>query len=146
MIIYTIGHGRTDIDEFIGFLQRYNIELLVDVRSVPFSRWAPLHNKNSIKKFLQDKGIRYLWRGNVLGGLDSDVSEKKYQDEMDLLIQGSTKKTIALMCSEIDHTKCHRYYKLTRYLELKNLSVSHIKRDGLLAKKEVNHEQLGLFK
>ena len=44
MTIYTIGHSTRGIDDFIRILDAYNIEVLVDVRSVPRSHYAPQFN------------------------------------------------------------------------------------------------------
>ncbi|MGN6177950.1 MAG: DUF488 family protein [Mucilaginibacter sp.] len=38
-IIYTIGHGNRKTDDFIYLLKKYEIELLVDVRTYPYSRF-----------------------------------------------------------------------------------------------------------
>ena len=39
--IYTIGHSTHPIEEFLDVLRAYNIQLLVDVRTVPRSRKNP---------------------------------------------------------------------------------------------------------
>ncbi|MDQ5820285.1 MAG: DUF488 domain-containing protein [Actinomycetota bacterium] len=37
----TIGHGRRSLDELVGLLREAEIETLIDVRRVPFSRRNP---------------------------------------------------------------------------------------------------------
>jgi uncharacterized protein (DUF488 family) len=41
MIIYTIGHGNRNIEEFIKILKYYDIELVVDVRRFPTTDLLP---------------------------------------------------------------------------------------------------------
>ncbi len=43
--IFTIGHSNHDMLHFLGILRRHRIEMLVDVRSEPYSRYAPQFNK-----------------------------------------------------------------------------------------------------
>lgn len=38
-MIYTVGHSNHPIERFLGLLQRHGIELLADVRSMPYSRY-----------------------------------------------------------------------------------------------------------
>ena len=46
--IYTIGHGRHAFKDFLGLLQKYDIEFLCDVRSVARSRaFQPTHAENT---------------------------------------------------------------------------------------------------
>ena len=47
--IYTIGHSTWPIDEFNKILQAYEIELVVDVRTIPGSRHNPQFNGNELK-------------------------------------------------------------------------------------------------
>ena len=41
MDVYTIGHSTHTEDEFITILKAYNIEMLVEVRSYPGSKYVP---------------------------------------------------------------------------------------------------------
>lgn len=85
MAIYTIGHSTHTQDEFIEILKAYDIELLVDVRSLPGSNYVPHFNQDNMKKWLKKvvlcismrlilvedaiskkKLIINLWRGGVI--------------------------------------------------------------------------------
>lgn len=35
--IYTVGHSNLHIDHFIGIIKKNNINMIIDIRSVPFS-------------------------------------------------------------------------------------------------------------
>lgn len=64
--IYTIGYtlfqkGSTiDIENLFGTLKIYDINFLVDVRSVPFSRHYPQCNANNMKFAARSLGIPYM--------------------------------------------------------------------------------------
>ena len=39
--VFTIGYGGRETDDFIALLNEYEIDTLGDVRSQPYSRFAP---------------------------------------------------------------------------------------------------------
>ena len=47
--VYTIGHSNHTLETFLGLLQSHHIEVLIDTRSSPFSRYAPHFNWDSVK-------------------------------------------------------------------------------------------------
>ncbi|MHC9538269.1 MAG: DUF488 family protein [Vulcanimicrobiota bacterium] len=59
-IIYSAGHSNRSLSVFLGMLRKYEIELLVDVRSLPRSRYNPHFNKDSFEVSLKEIGISYL--------------------------------------------------------------------------------------
>ena len=67
-IIFTVGHSTRLIDEFIGLLQMHGIKEIVDVRSVPMSRYNPQFNTDTLAKSLKEAHIRYKHL-TKLGGL-----------------------------------------------------------------------------
>jgi len=62
-IVYTIGHGNLELPEFLRLLKKYDIEVLVDVRSVPLSKYVPQYNVKNIREELKKAGIEYIFRG-----------------------------------------------------------------------------------
>lgn len=113
--IYSIGHSNLKIEEFISELKEHNIEVLVDLRSHPYSRYVPHFNKDRLQGSLDDEKIEYTYFGNKLGGrppegIENFVRTQKFIDnisELLTILDGKGKNT-ALMCSEIDHNNCHR--------------------------------------
>ena len=57
--IYTIGYGNRSISDFIQILKDNQIQVVVDVRSVPYSRYRPAFNSKALAKNLTDAGIGY---------------------------------------------------------------------------------------
>jgi hypothetical protein len=67
-VIYTIGHSTHPIDEFIQILKAYEIEEVVDVRTIPESRHNPQLNEDTLPEELHKHDIGYT-RMEGLGGL-----------------------------------------------------------------------------
>ncbi len=118
-IVLTIGHSTRTLAEFIGLLQAHGATRVVDVRTVPRSRYNPQFNKTSLPGSLKKSGLGYIHLPG-LGGLrhskcDSvnlgwhNASFRSYADYMqtpefeqsfDELIQLANQERIVLMCAE----------------------------------------------
>jgi uncharacterized protein (DUF488 family) len=152
-IIYTVGHSNHEIEDFLALLDRHAVELLIDVRSSPYSRYVPQANRESLARSLEAAGITYCWMGDRLGGkpqgvvADHDrlrVSSSFEQGITALLAQAAERRT-AIMCSEGDHRHCHRYTLITPVLLDLDTRVLHIQPDGSLVDEEEQPRQLALF-
>ncbi|MCZ9637745.1 DUF488 domain-containing protein [Pseudomonas putida] len=55
--IWTIGHSTRPIDEFLGLLNEYQIETVVDVRRFPGSRKYPQYGKEQLEITLAENSI-----------------------------------------------------------------------------------------
>ena len=71
-IIYTVGHSNHTIDHFLLLLRRHGISAIGDVRSIPYSRFAPHFNRRDLSVALRTAGITYVFLGRELGGLTDD--------------------------------------------------------------------------
>ncbi len=126
-ILWTIGHSTRPISEFVSLLKAHGIQQLVDVRTVPRSRYNPQFNTETLTKSLAGAAIHYRHSGS-LGGLrkpkkDSinigwrNASFRGYADYMqtepfsealkELMAFGANNKT-AIMCAEAVPWRCHR--------------------------------------
>lgn len=122
--IFSIGHSNRPISEFIERLKANNITMLVDVRTKPYSRYCPWFNKSSLASFLAAQGIVYAYHGHNLGGLGENVDYDKTLDELVVL---SEFERIAIMCSEADFNKCHRYTMIEPDLINRGVELEHIR-------------------
>jgi len=125
--IYTIGHSKRTLEQFIDLLKAHAIRQVVDVRTIPKSRHNPQFNKEGLAKSLRNVKIGYRHM-KQLGGLrhpktDSqnlgwvNLSFRRFADYMDsaafagaiekLKAVASRKKT-AIMCAEAVPWRCHR--------------------------------------
>ena len=58
--LFSIGHGNKDVSELIEQLHHFNIEYLIDVRSVPYSKFHPQFNKEQLMHSINQIGnIKY---------------------------------------------------------------------------------------
>jgi uncharacterized protein (DUF488 family) len=143
--IYTIGYGNRSIEAFIQLLQKYEIQILIDVRTNPFSRFNPEFRSKKLELHLINNGICYLFLGCELGGKPSDLDcytndEVDYQkiQSKDFFANGITEVMninreglkIALMCAEQSPVHCHRKVLIGDYLKTKGFNVIHIDKDG----------------
>jgi len=143
--IYTIGHSNKPVEELIVLLEVSEVHVLVDVRSVPYSRHSPQANRDSIERAVTERGILYIFMGDELGGRPDGVDvvdDFGYQDYSMLvqyepfqrgigrLLKGAEQHRICLMCSEEDPAKCHRGAAISRVLADAGLDVHHSRHDG----------------
>ena len=145
--LYSIGHSSQTQEEFLALLTSYGINCIVDVRSVPASKYSPQFNQENLKWFLKNHGIQYLHFGDEFGARRTDsidengqvnfeiaVKTPNFQQGVVRLMRGLEKGyQIALMCSEADPLECHRFSMVSRYFYDLGLDVQHILKDGTLA-------------
>jgi uncharacterized protein (DUF488 family) len=149
--IFTIGHSNHELGKFIELLKASKIEVLVDIRSNPYSRYASQFNKDSLTTAIQASGIRYLFIGKELGGRPKDrefydsegqilyplLSESPlFLEGIERLINGMKTYRVALMCSEENPANCHRYLLVGRVLEDRGVMVFHIRGNGNIQSKD----------
>jgi uncharacterized protein (DUF488 family) len=142
--IYTIGHSNHTSDVFVHLLKQHEIQLLVDVRSKPVSRFAAFANKKTLPGLLEREGIRHIFMGNSLGGKPTDPSLQDsdgkpdyvkmrstdaFQEGISRLIELAKDASVALMCAEEDPSKCHRRLLIGPALEESGVRPLHIRAD-----------------
>lgn len=159
MEIYTIGHSNLAFEEFTKLLQAHDIRMVVDVRSVPYSRYNPQFNREELQEELKRSGIGYRYLGDSLGGRpedpecydgDNPVYEKIagkqfYKSGIGELIEVVSKLRTAIMCSEENPYRCHWHRLIAQTLLDMGIEVIHIHRDDSLERAEIVERQLSLF-
>ncbi|MEG9207180.1 DUF488 domain-containing protein [Lactococcus lactis] len=59
-IVFTIGYaGFSSTKKFVSVLKDYDINLLIDVRSIPYSKTSPGYNRENLKEILKKERIYY---------------------------------------------------------------------------------------
>lgn len=141
--LYSIGHGQKTQEEFLSELKSFDIQFLVDVRTSPYSKWAPQYNQGMIERWLADNGIRYVYMGDSIGGRPQNedcYDEEGYFDYKRMaqeptftigiqrLVDANKQNCrVAIMCSESDPSECHRSKLIGRELYFDyNISMTHI--------------------
>ncbi|MFW6184524.1 MAG: DUF488 family protein [Chloroflexota bacterium] len=151
--IYTIGYGAREIEALTEALAANKIAYLIDVRSKPYSRYKPDFSKDALARHLQERGIRYVFMGDALGGMPDDpacyvdgkvdyalvAQQPFYQEGIERLKEAHKQQVrVALMCSEGKPEQCHRSKLIARTLEEADIPVMHIdENDRLISQEDV---------
>ena len=125
--IFTIGHSTRPIDEFIGMLKYFHVRKLIDVRTIPKSRFNPQYNQEDLLKSLANEKIDYRhmtglgglrhakkdsinpgWRNASFRGYADYMQTEEFENSIQELIKEAHKKTVAIMCAEAVPWRCHR--------------------------------------
>ena len=156
--IFTIGYGNRSIDDFINLLNHYGVNLVVDARSTPFSRFQANFRKKALQEHLEMAGISYLYLGDALGGKHVDPDclvggqvdlERVWAKDSFRAALGQVAQAVqagqvpALMCAELRPGQCHRAWMLAPPLEANGFTVLHIDEAGGL---KTTGEALGWFR
>ena len=145
--VFTIGHSSHPPAQFIRLLAQHEVDQVADVRSAPYSRYAPHFNHDALRALLDDAGIAYAYLGGELGGRPADracydaagrviydrVAETDaFDDGIRRLIRNADERRIALLCTEKEPLECHRTLLVARHLAQRGVAVAHILADGRL--------------
>jgi uncharacterized protein (DUF488 family) len=125
--IFTVGHSTRPIDEFIKLLKAHGIKEIVDVRSIPMSRYNPQFNSNMLKESLRQEHIRYKhlkklgglrhakknsinlgWRNVSFRGFADYMETLEFSKGLDMLMKIASTRETAIMCAEAVPWRCHR--------------------------------------
>lgn len=154
--IFTIGHGTLDIDSFTGLLDQFHIEMVVDVRSAPYSNYVRHFNRESLEASLRQKDYAYRYAGAYLGGRPRDPACYRsgtvpdnpradylrlvdyeavgrtdwYRSGIDGILELAEQSVTAILCSEEDPLRCHRHHLIAVSLIERGMDVEHIRHGG----------------
>jgi uncharacterized protein (DUF488 family) len=112
--LYTIGSSDNSIEEFIGLLHEYGVEVVGDVRRFPKSRFS-WFEKEALRKRLEEEGIEYRWWGEGLGGYRHGgyrtyMLSPKFKEAIKEVEKTAKERKLCLMCSERLPWRCHRRF------------------------------------
>ena len=119
--IFTIGHSTRTLAEFMSLLEEVQVDLVVDVRSIPRSRTNPQFNLDVLPEALAAAGIGYRHL-LALGGrrhrsksvmpssntLWRNSSFQNYADYAATNAFLARHKRCVIMCAEAVWWRCHR--------------------------------------
>jgi len=137
--IFTVGHNSLSFMQFITLIQANNITHIVDIRSIPYSKYAPWSDKSRLSELLRPFKIKYTYLGHKLGGKKSNVQIPKgrsitpqdiYNQGIQVLLQLSMHDKLTLLCAEGDPANCHRQHIIAQTLLNSGAKVLHILKDG----------------
>ncbi|MDT3776001.1 DUF488 domain-containing protein [Nitrospira sp. MA-1] len=142
--LWTIGHSTRPIEEFVGLLQSHGIQLLVDVRTIPFSRRNPQFHQESLAQSLREAMIQYRhmpelggrrkarpdslnvgWRNEGFRGYADYMQTQEFWDGLEELVNIGQQSPSAVMCAEAVPWRCHRSL-IADALVIRSWTVDHI--------------------
>ena len=156
--VFTIGHSKQPVAEFVVLLVKHGIKRVVDVRSNPRSRFAPQFNSKALQGYLRDSGIDYLHLGDQLGGhpkadelyaadgravYERMAGLREFRRGIERLVDDSEQHCLALMCTEENPAECHRHPLLALALLEHNVQVLHLRRNGSVQDARTMLAQIG---
>ena len=141
--IYTIGYSgyHQNLDGFAADLAANGVNVVADVRTSPYSKYASEFNRETIDAFLRCKGIKYVYMGAELGARPSDSAcfingvvdydriqaASFFQEGLKRIQDGIAKGyLIALLCAEKDPICCHRNILVAHALAKRGVGVRHL--------------------
>lgn len=155
--VFTVGHSNHSPEAFLRLLLRHNVDQVVDVRSTPYSRYAPHFNHESLNGILENVGMGYTFMGEGLGGRPTDrlcydadgrvrydrvADTDPFDDGIRCIIRGADERRLALMCTEKEPLECHRTLLIARTLTERGVAVAHILADGSLENHDTTMDRL----
>jgi uncharacterized protein (DUF488 family) len=145
--IYTIGHSTRTVPELIALLAQCDVDLLVDVRSIPRSRAVPQFNRDALPAALAPAGIAYThiaalggrrhtrkgappsengyWRVAAFRSYADYAQTDAFRTGLDELLALAAVHRCAIMCAEAVWWRCHRRI-IADYLLARGVPVFHI--------------------
>jgi uncharacterized protein (DUF488 family) len=146
--ILTIGHSTRPIEAFLHLLEAHGVRHLVDVRTIPRSRYNPQFNDDALAAALHRAGIAYTnmkalgglrhsrpdshntgWRNLSFRGYADYMQTPEFAGALDALIQLASAEPAAIMCAEAVPWRCHRSL-IADALTVRGCAVAHIMGEG----------------
>jgi uncharacterized protein (DUF488 family) len=147
-IVYTIGHSRHETDFFLNLLRKHKVDIVLDVRSAPYSVRQPQFNREILSLSLRDAKLAYMYLGEYFGARQPEGDYytedgwlqyrafakthvfKEGINKLDSVLADG--KVPALLCAEKDPFNCHRAIMIGHALAKQGYEVRHILEDGSL--------------
>ena len=155
---YTIGYAHHTQESFLKLLQQYEIQCVIDVRTMAYSKFHPQFNKEPLKYFLNSYGILYRQMKEAFGIVrpNSKLLNKEgyldftkiaqlpeFKEGIEQMIRGLEKGYhIAFMCAEKAPKDCHRSTLVARALKERGYDVQHILSNGTVETQDQLEKQL----
>ena len=155
---FTVGHSNHDLDAWLALLRQHEVEVVVDTRSSPYSKYVPQFDKELMRRSLEQAGLHYLFLGAELGGRPANPAyydargrvlysrlhdDARFQEAIARLETGIERFRVALVCGEEDPAHCHRRLLIGRVLAERGHTMLHIRGDGRLESDETVAAEAG---
>src|SRR5438876_269392 len=107
MTIFSIGHSNRSIQAFIKLLQQHNIEILIDVRSSPYSRYVPHFNSTALASAIEQSERKYPM-GNHSGTRKCQIRRRTHGSLYDRFHEENSLPVLRLSKTSWHKAPCRR--------------------------------------
>ena len=142
---YTMGFSNRSWDDTIHILQEFQINTLVDIRTLPGSKHTPQFNLEHMEDALPQVAINYVhmkplgglrkpwkesmvnagWKNSGFRGYADYMQTPEFDAALQELIQMIQKKTTVYCCTEAVFWRCHRQL-VSDALLVRGFRIGHI--------------------
>ena len=142
-IIFTVGSSNRSLEEFLQLLRTNAIEMVIDVRSFPTSKF-PHFKKEVLSQSLGQEGLGYIFLGKDLGGYrkggyEAYTQTHDYLRGMELLERMASRCRCTIFCAERLPWRCHRRF-IGQSMQERGWKVWHIIEEGRVWKAPTSDE------
>jgi uncharacterized protein (DUF488 family) len=128
-IIFTLGTSKRTFKEFVEMLRTYKIEMVIDVRSFPTSKF-PHFQKEALAQSLAEENLGYFYLGKELGGFrqggyEAYTQTLEYLVGVEILERMASRCRSVVICAERLPWRCHRRF-IGRSLQERGWQVKHV--------------------
>lgn len=146
--VLSVGHSTRALETFIGLLREHGVTRLLDVRTVPRSRFNPQFNRDTLPGALRAAGIAYdhlpglgglrhpradspntAWRNASFRGFADYMQTPEFAAGLHTVLELARHERVALMCAEAVPWRCHRSL-IADALTARGVPVEHILNAG----------------
>lgn len=162
MIIYALGHSNYSFEKFITIIKEYNLNCIVDIRSIPYSKYNVQYNKEDFSKRLKELGYTYIYMADQFGVKRDDKSsynsegyadfdkvrlEKSFRRGIERLKDGCKKGyRIVLLGAVQEPIRCPRAILVGRELEKEGFDVRYIVHEGgTISQRDIENQMLDKY-
>lgn len=146
--IYTLGHSNYPFDKFIEILKKYNINCVVDIRAIPYSKYNAQYNKEFFQINLKKLGYTYIYMADEFGvkrKTRESYNEEGYANFEKVILEDDFKRgikrlkigcnkgyKIVLLGAMQEPIRCPRAILIGKELVKEGFNVKHIMHEGNL--------------
>ncbi len=128
-VVYTLGTSYRTPDEFLALLKDVGVEVVMDVRRFPTSRFKHFE-KDELSRLLERAGFSYIYLGEELEGYrtkgyEAYIGTEEFKQGLSRLEELACERSVVILCAERLPWRCHRRF-IGRELERDGFKVTHI--------------------
>lgn len=125
--VLTIGHSTRPIAVFVHLLKSHGVQRVIDVRTIPRSRFNPQFDAGQLPGHLAAAGIHYVhlpglgglrrarkdslntgWRNASFRGYADYMQTALFRESLERCLDLASAERVVLMCAEAVPWRCHR--------------------------------------